>query len=146
MNDGLTDLRQGDRYVVTEPLDGTFGASPVTLVNVSVSGVQILHAQPLRIGTVTILSFSHQGTAASVMVRVVWSHLSQTDEGLRYRSGMKLEESDVRYAAALNALLRLGAISADTDSLERKRQRELERDLRRKSSSKLGFLPPATQR
>ena len=143
MNEELTDLRQGDRFLVTEPIEGTFGASPIILVNVSVSGVQILHPQPLRIGTVTSLSFSHEGVEASVMVRVVWSHLSQTDDGLRYRSGMKLLEPDAHYAAALNTLLRLGAIAPDTDSLERKRQRELERELRRKSSPKLGFLPPS---
>lgn len=143
MNEEMTDLRQGDRFLVVEPLDGTFGASPITLVNVSVSGVQILHAQPLRIGTVTSLSFSHQGVTASVTVRVVWSHLSQTEDGFRYRSGMKLLEPDVRYAAALNALLRLGSIVVDRDSLERKRERELEREMRRKSSPKLGFLPPS---
>jgi len=125
---------------VVEPVEGTFGATPVSLMNVSLGGAQLLHAQPLRIGTHSTLSF-HRGEAqATVAVTVVWSHLSQTEEGLRYRSGVRLDGPDVAYATALNALVRAGAIALDAESLERKRQREAERELERKSGPKFPMI------
>jgi PilZ domain. len=142
MNDDVTDLRKGDRFLVSEPVEGTFGATPVTLLNISLGGAQLLHAQPLRIGTRASLTFRHAGEGASVSVIVVWSHLSQTSEGLRYRSGVKLDAPDVSYARALNTFVRAGIAALDDESLERKRQRELEREMRRKSSPKIS-LPPA---
>jgi hypothetical protein len=137
MNDDVTDLRKGDRFLVYEPVEGNFGATAVTLLNMSLGGAQLLHAQPLRIGTRASLTFRHAGEGASVMVVVVWSHLSQTNEGLRYRSGVKLDAPDVSYARALNAFVRSGVAALDDESLERKRQREAERELRRRSSPKI---------
>ncbi|HVG24502.1 MAG TPA: PilZ domain-containing protein [Thermoanaerobaculia bacterium] len=143
MNDDVTDLRKSDRFVAVEPIEGTFGATPATLLNVSLGGVQMQHAQPIRIGTRATLTFNRRGTGASVAVVVVWSHLAQTQEGLRYRSGAKLAEPDVPYAAALNAFIRSGVIALETDSLERKRQREAEREMKRKSGPKITALPPS---
>src|SRR5215212_8429011 len=100
MNDDVTDLRKGDRFLVSEAIEGTFGATPVALLNMSLGGAQLLHAQPLRIGTRATLVFRHAGEGASVAVIVVWSHLSQTAEGLRYQSGVKLDAPDVAYARA----------------------------------------------
>ena len=144
MNDDVTDLRKGDRFLVVEPIEGTFNATvPVGLLNVSLGGAQLLHAQPIRLGTRATLTFDRRGTAASVVVTVVWSHLAQTSAGLRYRSGVKLQEPDVAYARALNAFVRSGVIALDTESLDRKREREQEREMRRRSSPKLPSAPPS---
>lgn len=142
MTEELIDLRKGDRFHVVAPIEGTFSAMPVALLNVSVHGAQLLHAQPLRIGTRAMLTFKHQDVRVSVAVNVVWSHLAQTEQGFRYKSGVRLQEPDVPYAAALNALLRSGTIALDTDSLERKRQRELDRQSRRQSGPKFSVPPP----
>ncbi|HUR82951.1 MAG TPA: PilZ domain-containing protein [Thermoanaerobaculia bacterium] len=139
MNDDVTDLRKGDRFLVAEAVEGTFGATPVALLNMSLGGAQLLHAQPLRIGTRAMLTFRHAGEGASVNVIVVWSHLSQTAEGLRYHSGVKLDAPDVSYARALNAFVRAGIAKPDKESLERKRQREMEKEQRRKSSPKISL-------
>jgi hypothetical protein len=144
MNDDVTDLRKGERYFVSELVEGTFSATPVSLLNVSLGGAQILHAQPLRIGTHASLTFHHAQARASVMATVVWSHLAQTEEGLRYRTGIRMDAPDVGYATALNAFARCGVIVLDSESIDRKRQREAERELRRKSSPKLSMLPPGT--
>ena len=144
MSENVIDLRKSDRFVVADSIEGTFGATAVTLLNVSLGGVQILHATPLRIGTRATLSFSKNGDGASVVVIVVWSHLSQTSEGLRYKSGVRLDGADVAFARALNAYLRSGIIAMDVDSLERKRQREEEREMRRKSSPKIQLPPPTS--
>lgn len=137
MTDEVIDLRKGDRFHAAEPIRGSFNGIDVTLINVSVTGAQIMHAQPMRIGTRARLTFEHGDIASSVQVQVVWSHLWQTPEGHAYRSGVRLDTADVTYAAAINALLRMDVIQRDTESLERKRQREMERELRRKSGPKL---------
>lgn len=142
MTEQVADLRKGERFQVLEPLDGTFGGIEVTLLNVALGGVQLRHAQPLRIGTRARLNFHRGEISASIQGRVVWSHLSQTAEGLLYKSGVQLDAGDVQYATELHKLLRAGVLSRDTDSLERKRQRELEREQRRLSSPKAQLIPP----
>lgn len=143
MIDEVTDLRKGDRFIVVELIEGTFNSVPVSLVNLSLGGAQIQHAHPVRLGTPATLTFIYKGVGATVTVTVVWSHLQQTEEGLRYKSGVKLQEPDVRYAAAMNSFIRSGAIAMDTESLERKRQREAEKQMRRQSSPKITALPPS---
>jgi hypothetical protein len=143
MNDDVIDLRKGDRFHVVEPIVGSFNAVDVSVINVSGTGAQIMHDAAIRIGTRARLAFRHGENTVSVLVQVVWSHLWQTAGGHAYRSGVRLDAPDVQYAAAVNALLRSGVIQRDTESLERKRQREVERELRRKSAPKLTPLPPS---
>lgn len=142
MNEDVIDLRRGDRFHVVDAIHGSFSAIDVTVINVSVTGAQIMHAAPIRIGTRSRLAFRQGEVTVSVQVQVVWSHLWQTPEGHAYRSGVRLDAPDVLYAAAVNALIRIGAIERDTESLERKRQREEERELRRKSGPKMMPVPP----
>jgi hypothetical protein len=142
MSDEVTDLRKGDRFIAATPVEGTFNSVPVSLLNLSLGGAQIQHANPVRLGTPATLTFTRGGISASVTVTVVWSHLSQTDEGLRYRSGVKLQGPDVRWAAAMNSFIRTGVIAIDTESLERKRQREREKQLKRQSGPKFTAVPP----
>ncbi len=143
MNDEVIDLRKGDRFHAVAPVTGVFNSVDVSVVNVSVTGAQITHAQPIRIGTRARLSFHYHEIMVSVQVQVVWSHLWQTPEGHAYRSGVRLDAQDVAYASAVNGLIRAGAVQLDTESIERKRQREAERELRRKSGPR--FIPTAPQ-
>lgn len=143
MNDEVIDLRKGDRFHAVAPISGAFNAIDVSVVNVSVTGAQIMHAQPIRIGTRSRLSFQFGEVMASVQVQVVWSHLWQTPDGHAYRSGVRLDAADVAYARAVHDLIRAGAVQLDTESIERKRQRETERELRRKSGPK--FIPASPQ-
>ena len=142
MNDEVIDLRKGDRFHAASPINGTFNGVDVSIINVSVSGAQIMHAQPIRIGTRSRLTFQYVEEIVSVQVQVVWSHLWQTPEGHAYRSGVRLDMLDVGHARAVHELIRTGAVQLDTESLERKRQREAERELRRKSGPKLVTAPP----
>jgi hypothetical protein len=144
MSEDVIDLRKGDRFHAVEPIGGSFGATDVSVINVSVTGAQIMHTQPIRIGTRARLAFRHGEVIVSIVVQVVWSHLWQTPEGHAYRSGVRLDAPEVQYASAVNSLLRAGAVQRDTDSLERKRQRETERELRRKSGPKINPAPPSS--
>jgi hypothetical protein len=124
--------RGADRFVVIEPLPGSFGAAAVTILNMAHQGVQIEHAQPLRLSTRARLWFKHGAVAASVQGKVLWSHLSHsTDENgkLLYRSGIRIDEDMKPFTDAMEKLAFSGLIRLDVESLDRKRKRleELER-------------------
>jgi PilZ domain len=142
MSDEVTDVRKNERFDVVEPFDGSFGGVEVTFVNFSLGGAQLVHAQPLRIGTRGRLAFKRGEVAAETHGRVVWSHMAQTPQGLRYKSGLQLDPGEVPYATALHALLRAGVLARDTSSLERKKEREAER-AKRLSSTFKAVTPPS---
>lgn len=129
----IIELRKGDRFVATEPVSGTFGPVDVVIVDLSLSGAQLSHPQPLRIGTRGKLTFRRGDVSATVAAHVVWSHLSRTGKGMSYVSGLQLVSVEPQYGMALNSLLRAGVLRKDTDSLERKKERMQEREALRKS-------------
>jgi hypothetical protein len=129
----VRDHRSADRFIVVEPLAGSFGAAAVAILNLGYQGVQIEHAQPLRLATKARLWFKRGEVAASVHGTVVWSHLSHTpnEKGkLLYRSGIRIEEEMTPFRDAMESLATDGIIRLDVESLERKRKRleEIERD------------------
>ena len=129
------ELRRTDRFVVNVTIAGTFGAADATVLNLSISGAQISHAQPIRIGTAGRLAFRQGDTSVLVLARVIWSHVAPSEGGkLVYRSGLKIENADAQYALALNTLIRAGAIRHDLESLDRKRKRDEEREEKKKKS------------
>lgn len=138
------ELRQGERFIATARIDGSYNNFDCTLANMSVAGAQIIHSQMVRIGTQANLSFRHGDLHVTVRAIVVWSHLAQTGSTFSYKTGVKLVEPSVPYAMAINSLLRAGILGRDDDSLERKRQRELEREQRRQSAPKLSIIPPSS--
>ena len=129
----IIELRKGDRFVATEPVSGTFGPVDVVIVDLSLSGAQLSHPQPLRIGTRGKLTFHRGDITATVVAHVVWSHLSKTGSGMSYVSGLKLDSVEPQYGMALNSLLRAGVLRKDTDSLDKKKERMQEREAMRKS-------------
>lgn len=133
MTSEVVDLRKGDRFTVVEPLTGSFGAAEVAVVNLSLSGVQLTHPQPVRIGTRAKLWFRRGDVSVTVAATVVWSHFARTTAGMVYVSGLRLDAADAEYALALNTLLRSGVVRQDLDSIERKKQRLREREEARKA-------------
>ena len=130
MDPHVEDLRGRDRYRVTEKLSGSFGAAEVTLIDLAAEGVQIEHAQPLRLATKGRLWFKRGEISVSLHAFVVWSRLSKTpnDQGkYLYRSGLRFDEAVGDYPAAMNALIDRGVIEPDTMSLARKKKRFEER-------------------
>lgn len=132
----VIDLRKGDRFIATEPISGTFGPAEIVIIDLSLGGAKLSHPQPLRIGTRGRIAFKRGDITVSTSAHVVWSHLSRSDKGMVYQSGMKLDETDPHYAMAINSLLRAGLLRKDVDSMERKRERLLEREQIRKTLSK----------
>lgn len=134
----IEELRKADRFVVQQPIAGTFGTAEATLVNVSIGGAQIAHALPMRIGTSGRLNFRHGDAVISIQGRVLWSHAAPGTGGkLLYHSGLKIESADPQYALALNTLIRAGVIRHDLESLDRKRKRDEEREEKKKSGPRI---------
>jgi len=133
----IIELRKGDRFLATEPIHGTFGPAEVIAIDVSLGGAKLSHPQPLRIGTRARLVFKMREVSASVQGIVVWSHLARATGGMSYVSGLKLEAVEPQYGMALNALLRAGVLRKEIDSLEKKKERMIEREELRKSQKRV---------
>lgn len=126
MPNEVMELRAAERYVVPEPLIGSFGVASVTILDISDHGVQVAHAQPLRIATMGRLWFKRDDLTVSAQGIVIWSHLSQTrnEKGkLLYNSGIRVDDAASWFAGVVEALATRGIIKPDRGSLDRKRQR-----------------------
>jgi hypothetical protein len=136
MNMEVAELRKGDRFVFVHQPSGTFGPADIRVIDVSLGGAQIQHPQPVRIGTVARFAFRQAGEVVSTQGRVIWSHLIKTAEGLVYRTGIRIQ-ADTTYAMSVNAFYKLGETTRDGDSLERKRQRAIEREKARAATTRV---------
>lgn len=131
MNPEIRDLRAIERYVVVETLVGSFGAAAVTVADIAEQGVQIIHPQPLRLGSRARFWFRRGAVSASLYALVIWSRLSQqpNDEGkLLYHSGLRVDDDGASFADAIQELADHNVIRRDTESLDRKRRKLIERE------------------
>jgi hypothetical protein len=145
----VKELRSGERWLLAEPVMGSFGAVEVTVVNVAEQGAQLTHAQPLRLATRARLWFRRGTVAANVHGMIVWSHLSKTpnDDGkYLYHSGVRIESAADEFANTMMELSSQQLLRRDSGSLERKRLRQLDRDRAPRPSMKFirtdSVIPP----
>ena len=127
----VSDLRSNERFVASSVLPGSYGAASVTVVNLSVTGAQIEHAQPIRLGTVARFWFRRGDTSVSVQALTIWSRLSKSANAqgkLLYLSGLRLESDSNDFVIAMQMLLDRGLIIADPQTLEKKRQKSVDRE------------------
>lgn len=90
--------RRHKRHIFEPPIAANYGASPVMLMNISVSGMQFEHHAPIKLKTPSRISipFPRSASTAELKGEVLWSHLSRSPnaEGKYiYRSGIALEET-----------------------------------------------------
>ncbi len=134
----VEELRKTDRFVVLEPIAGTFGAAEASVLNLSIGGAQISHALPIRIGTAGRLAFQRGDVVVTTQARVLWSHVAPGPGGkLVYCTGLRIEAVDPSYAMAINSLIRAGVIRQDLESMDKKRKRMIEREEKKKSGPKM---------
>lgn len=123
-----------------EAIIGSFGSAAITVKDLSASGAQIEHAQPLRIGTKARLWFKRTDVTASAYGLSVWSRLSKTPDvngKYLYRSGLRIEFGLEEFILAVQALIDRGVARPDIDSMDRKRQRLLDRQNEKKPLMKV---------
>jgi hypothetical protein len=140
----IKELRTGQRFVVTDRLTGNFNTAEVAILNVAEQGAQIEHGQPVRLASEGRLSFRWHDVGVSVRGIVVWSRLSKTPNHLGkylYRSGLRIEEENHDFVSTMQTLADQGVIRQDIHSLERKRQRELEKAEQKNGQPTMKFVP-----
>jgi len=143
MNPDIRDLRAIERYVVAEPLVGSFGAAAISVVDIAEQGAQIVHPQPLRLGSRARLWFKRGDVAASVHAIVIWSRISQkpNEEGrLLYHSGLRIDDQADSFASAIQALADQNVIRRDTESLDRKRRKLIDREQEKSAKPSVKIL------
>ena len=126
----VEELRGAERFTASEPLPATFAAYPIVIVNLSTIGALVEHPAPIRLGTVGRFMIRRGEVAIDVKGFLIWSRLSKTPgaNGTQvYRSGLRIESGNAEYALALHMLIKSGAMKRETDTLERKRRRLVER-------------------
>ena len=126
----VQELRAAERFASAAPLSATFSGIPIRIVNLSLVGAQIEHPSPIRLGSVGRFTLRQGDVVIDVKAFLTWSRLSKTpnaDGNHLYRSGLRIESGNVEYALALHTLIKSGAMRREPDTLERKRQRLLQR-------------------
>lgn len=124
----IDDSRSVQRYIVRAPLAGFFGSIAMRIIDIGEAGLHIEHAEPLKPtskGRVGFRTVEHTVSCAAV---VIWSRLSKTtnEQGkLLYRSGVRITDGSL--TESIEYLLSFGKIAPDAKSLERKRQKLIER-------------------
>lgn len=143
----ITDGRSAPRYAVLRELPAAFASYAIAVVNLSAAGLQVEHAQPIRIGSTGRLSIQPPGHVPSVLqARVVWSRLGTKLNGegkTLYRSGLLSIESDGPLGALIALLLDSKLAEEDRDSLERKRHLILEKLHKRKTQGGMKVVRPS---
>lgn len=90
--------RRHRRHSFEPPVAANYGAFPVKLMNISVSGMQLEHNAPIKLQTPSRISipFPRSSSTAELKGEVMWSHLSRKPDGegkYIYLSGIRLEET-----------------------------------------------------
>lgn len=127
MPDETDDYRIHRRYILDGPLNGSFGAIEVGIVNVGCRGVQVVHGVPLkpRARSRFLVSIPGRGERIALSGTIVWSRLSKdTAPGgkLLYRSGIHFDEGSDFPQEALESLEARGLARIDEEALKRKRE------------------------
>src|SRR5688572_22657834 len=119
MPGNVAETRSAERFILDDPLPGTYGPAVVRIVNLSTTGAQVEHPQPLRVGTPGRLAFDVSEVSAAVQGVTMWSRLSRTaDQNGKYLycSGIRVESGNQELAIALNQLYKRGIVRRDHEA------------------------------
>jgi hypothetical protein len=142
MSSDITELRSNIRFRATEPLNGNFGVASIVIVDIGETGAQVEHPQALRLAARGRLTFKRGSDTFAAYGVVVWSHLSKQPDGkgkLLYRSGIRFEDDAADFPKIIDTLLAHHVIENDPDSMDRKKQRVVEREAERSGRSQRGM-------
>jgi hypothetical protein len=127
----VSDARERQRFLLPDPLPAVFLGVQAVVLNIGSGGVQIEHADPVKLGvkgrlTVTI---PRRPEPMVVQAHVRWSHLSRSPNKAGkylYRSGLEYEEGAVG-AALFESVSSNTIVILDRDSIDKKKKLFLQR-------------------
>ena len=116
----IEDYRSYDRYRLTAPITGSFGATaPISLLDLSLRGARIAAPATIGVGSGDSLRFQVDGQSGPIDVyaRVAWAKAGLHGE---YEAGLSIIGQDERMREAIQTLCIRGEARIDLDSLRRK--------------------------
>ncbi len=83
-------LRTAERFLLAPPLAGHFGASAISVCDISAKGARFAHSQPLEMGKKSVLRLKMEGRLSPVDLEavVMWTQLD-ADRSDRFVSGVR---------------------------------------------------------
>jgi hypothetical protein len=111
-------LRKGERFLIDPPLSAQFGASVVSVCDISSQGARFRHGHPVEMGQKAVLRLAVDGRPAPVALEavVIWTHTESADSG-RFVSGVRTYAS----ADTVDGMLRQLQTSRRTQRIEEMR-------------------------
>ena len=112
--------RSSYRFRVQEPLQGSFGAIPVSIRDLSETGIQIEHTQALPRGFSGTLSYSIPGGKKEINLHAElrWSEVAG-DRGNTFRSGVAVDQNTEALSSSLDLFIRKGIARLDRGKPEK---------------------------
>lgn len=139
IHDQIEESRSNGRYVFRVALQAAFAATPIKVIDISASGVQVEHPEAINIGKEGQLSIRIKpGSSFGVPARLVWSRFGKGKAAGEkiYRSGLVFLSERANIAEdILDLLVRSADGSPDAESLKKKRLAL--------SQKRKGFIPIA---
>lgn len=104
--DERPEQRAAARYVPLRQIDGIFGETKFSIMQMSSTGLRIRHREALMPGTEAKVSFALLKPARSIVVRarVVWTSVARQGEDRFSISGLRILEHQERVARAIDLL------------------------------------------
>lgn len=101
-----TEQRIASRYVPLRHIEGIFGETKFSMLQLSSTGLRIKHRDPLLPGTEAKVSFALMKPARSFVVRarVVWTSIARAGDDRFSISGLRVTEHQERLARAIDLL------------------------------------------
>lgn len=140
----VKDTRTQPRFLFKQPVQATFNAYPISIVNLSISGAAIEHADPLKLRAAAKLVVPLPGSKETVTLRaeLLWSRLSRTptkDGRHLYQSGIRFEGQGPAVSASAERIISAYGGVVDEQSFQKKldllRERAAKDALRQRGKS-----------
>lgn len=119
------ELRGCQRYRLDQPVVVQFGTISAALRDTSEKGVQIEHAEPVKLGIASELRLPQNPQLPPLRAKVIWSRLSKTPDAsgkYLYETGVTFTEESDANRRLLEWVIRHHGARADESSLKRKRE------------------------
>ena len=144
----LPDQRRLPRYIPRRQIDGLFGDTKFTIIQLSASGLRIRHKEPLVPGTEAKLTFALLRPARSVVLRtrVVWTSLARSGEERFSISGLRVLEHQDRLVHAVETLRSAHELQPERRVRERRTDDQITAVLSGASDEEIALVTSAMQK
>lgn len=144
----LPEQRRLPRYIPRRQIDGMFGDTKFTIIQLSASGLRIRHKEPLVPGTEAKLTFALLRPARSVVLRmrVVWTSLARSGEERFSISGLRVLEHQERLVHAVNTLRTAHELQPERRVRERRSEDQITNVLSGASDEEIALVTSAMQK